>query len=199
MSRPLVLASASPRRAEILTQIGVPFTTSPTDIDETPGPDESVEALVIRLSIEKAKAAQKAHPNACILASDTVVVSNDNQLFGKPTDAEHAIAMLLQLSDSQHRVVTGVAILDGERIVSDMSVTHVTMTAFDRDVADAYWHTGEPIGKAGAYAIQGYGAALIRAISGSYTGVVGLPVDVVVPLLQQCDIGIWQSDLTKER
>ena len=199
MSRPLVLASASPRRAEILTQIGVPFTTSPTDIDETPEVGESVESLVIRLSIEKARAAQKIHPNACVLASDTVVVASDNTLFGKPTDADHAIQMLLQLSGTQHRVVTGVAILDGDRLVSDMSVTHVTMTPFDRSVAAAYWLTGEPKGKAGGYAIQGYGAALIRAISGSYTGVVGLPVDVVVPLLQQCDIGIWQTELTKER
>jgi len=198
MSGPLILASASPRRAEILTQIGVPFVTCPTDIDETAMPGESVETLVIRLSHEKALAAQQLHPTSWILASDTVVVSRHHVLFGKPTDQDHAIEMLMQLSGTEHRVVTGVAILQGDQVRTDMSVTHVTMTPFSRDTAAAYWRTGEPLGKAGGYAIQGYGAALIRAIRGSYTGVVGLPVDVVVPLLQQCNIGIWQPHSVKE-
>lgn len=193
MHRSLILASASPRRAEILTQIGVPFTTISADIDETPLADESVEALVIRLSCAKAAAVKNRFPEHCILASDTVVVSNDDVLFGKPVDGDDAVRMLMQLSGRKHRVVTGISVQRGNRVLTGMSVTQVTMVPFSTADAQTYWETEEPKGKAGGYAIQGFGAALISAIEGSYTGVVGLPVDVLVPLLKQFDVDIWQT------
>ncbi len=199
MQRTLILASASPRRAEILTQIGVPFTTCAADVDETPLAQESVEDLVIRLSCAKAAAVQDRFQDHCILASDTVVVSDEGELFGKPIDGPDAVRMLMQLSGRQHRVVTGLVVQQGGRILTGMSVTRVNMVSFSEADALAYWNTDEPKGKAGGYAIQGFGAALIAGIEGSYTGVVGLPVDVVVPLLKQFHMEIWQTQPAEVR
>lgn len=187
----LILASASPRRREILQQIGVLFEVYAADIDETPLEKESAKALVRRLSKNKALAVQQQYPNDCILASDTVVVGAKGHIYGKPESQEHAVNMLMSLSGTTHQVVTGVVCCLRDELEVSYSQTWVTMRPFTREEAIAYWHTKEPLGKAGGYAIQGFGAALINKIEGSYTGVVGLPVEVLVPMLQKFNIAIW--------
>jgi len=189
----LILASASPRRKEILQQIGVIFDAMAADVDETPQGFESAEALVIRLSKEKAQSVQKMFPDDCILASDTVVVSERGHIYGKPENLEHAVEMLMSLSGTTHQVLTGVACCQGDDIEISHSQTWVTMRTFSREEAVSYWHTNEPMGKAGGYAIQGFGAAFISKIDGSYTGVVGLPVEVLIPMFQKFDISIWNT------
>lgn len=177
MSLPLLLASASPRRRELLEQIQLVFEVSPTDVDETPQPGESPEMLVERLSIAKAKAALECGaPGQWVLAADTVVVVDDEAL-GKPADFADAAAMLQRLSGGEHQVVTGMALCrPGEPMCACTVTTRVRMRPLTPSDIERYWATGEPQGKAGAYAIQGRGAAFVEWIAGSYTNVVGLPL-----------------------
>lgn len=192
----VVLASASPRRRELLAQIGVEFTVSPADIDETVRPGESPDDYVLRMAITKAQQgyAKLADPvvASLILGADTAVVL-DKQILGKPRDQADAEYMLARLAGRTHRVMTAVAFTDGKRLESRLSVTAVTFRDMSADEITAYWHSGEPRDKAGAYAIQGYGALLVRELQGSYSGVVGLPLFETAELLEMFGWSPWAT------
>jgi len=196
----LILASASPRRRELLAQAGLEFTVEPADIDESALPDEAAAAYVQRLATEKAQAVCSLHrakfPDAepfTVLAADTAVVLSDSAgdsatILGKPRDAKDAAKMLGLLSGRTHAVMTGVAAVHSERpsrTVADVEITQVTFDLVGpQEIAD-YVATGEPLDKAGAYAIQGYAARWIPRIEGDYGNVVGLPIARVVSLLAE--------------
>ena len=183
----IVLASASPRRRELLAQLGVPHRVLAVDIDETPGPGEAPQQLVQRLAREKAVAGlHRDGGRAMALGSDTVVVV-DGRIFGKPRDQVDALAMLAALSGREHQVLTAVALAlppDGIDVGQALAATVVRMRAIAPAEAAAYWESGEPRDKAGAYAIQGLGAVFIESIRGSYSGVMGLPLYETARLLQ---------------
>lgn len=182
----IVLASASPRRRELLTQIGVPHVVLAVDIDESAQPGEAPSALARRLAREKAVAGRmRDGGDRAALGSDTIVVL-DGEVYGKPRDAADARRMLGALSGRSHEVMSAVALaLPGGGPVRDaLSVTEVRMRALAPAEIDAYWASGEPEGKAGAYAIQGLGAVFIEHIRGSYSGVMGLPLYETASLLQ---------------
>lgn len=189
----LILASASPRRRELLSQIGARFRSCPVDIDETPLKGESAQAYVERLALEKARACQQRCPDAVILGSDTSVVV-DELILGKPVDEEDAVRMLMKLSGREHHVMTAVAVVDAECQQVETVTTRVRFATLDEARCRAYWYTGEPCDKAGAYGIQGLGAVLVEAIDGSYSSVVGLPLKQVADMLQAFDIPIWQHN-----
>lgn len=186
---PLVhLASASPRRREILAAIGIAHTWQGVDIDETPLPGEAAEALAIRLALEKAnKSRQMRSSEPVILGADTVVAL-EGITFGKAGSEEEALFMLSQLSGRVHRVFTAVALDTPGGKKTAVSRTEVRMREIARGEALSYWRSGEPLGKAGAYAIQGIGGVFVEALSGSYSGVVGLPVFETASLLAQAGI-----------
>lgn len=187
--KPLLhLASSSPRRREILEALGLEFSVKATDVDESPQSDESAEQMVLRLASAKACAAQVEHERL-VIGSDTAVVL-DGEVLGKPVDKQEAIAMLLKLSGRRHSVLTGVALRGPDGVQLALSSTDVQFREISRDEALAYWQSGEPCDKAGAYAIQGRGGAFVAAISGSYSGVVGLPVYETVQLLEKAGIDI---------
>jgi len=192
----LHLASSSPRRVEILTALGLTFTAAGVDIDETPLAGENVSDMVLRLAETKAQEAAKQH-SGLVLGSDTAV-ELDGVIFGKPKDEQDALDMLARLSGQSHRVLTGVAIVSGDRVWRDLSVTRVSFREIQADEARQYWQSGEPEGKAGAYAIQGRGGVFVDSISGSYSGVVGLPVFQTARLLQQAGVGVMSATLTED-
>jgi septum formation protein len=181
---PITLASASPRRRELLQQLGVPHEVVAVDMDETPLPGEAAAALATRLALGKAQAGLARDATRPVLGSDTVVVV-DGVVFGKPADRAHALAMLAALSGRTHQVLTAVAVVTSAgHIGQALSHTDVIMRSITAAEAAAYWDTGEPQGKAGGYAIQGRGALFIPHISGSYSGVMGLPLHETAQLLQ---------------
>lgn len=190
---PLYLASGSPRRRELLTQIGVPFSVVSAPVDETPLPGEGVSAYAVRLARAKAEAglAQLSGPGV-VLGADTVV-STQARILGKPRDRAHALEMLGELSDDHHQVITAVAITDGQRCLDVCVGTHVYFRAISQAEALRYWETGEPLDKAGGYAIQGLGAVFVRELVGSYSTVVGLPLFETAQLLEQFSIACWQQ------
>ena len=177
----LVLASGSPRRHALLASAGVRFSAEAPDIDESPIDGEEPVAYVERLAVEKAAAVTIA-PHDVVLAADTTVAVV-RQIFGKPVDARDARRMLLSLSGRAHDVHTGVAVIVDGRTRTAVATTRVTMAAYDDEDIDWYVGTGEPLDKAGAYAMQGAGALLVRSISGNASNVVGLPLAVVADLL----------------
>ena len=179
----LQLASTSPRRRELLAALGLEFSIVHVDVDESPLPEESPADMVVRLAIAKAEAA-KAGPADIVIAADTAVVA-DQHVLGKPADQDDCLAMLELLSGRAHQVMTGVAVHNGSGTRTTLSITDVYFRDIDRDEALAYWQSGEPQDKAGAYAIQGIGGAFVERIEGSYSGVVGLPVFETVALLEQ--------------
>ena len=180
----IVLASASPRRHELLQQLGVPHVVLAVDVDETPHPGESALQLVTRLALAKAReGARLDAASRPVLGSDTAVVV-DAIVCGKPVDRADGLRMLAALSGRTHQVMTAVALATGETVVQALSCTNVTMRDIAPAEAAAYWETGEPQGKAGGYAIQGRGALFIEHISGSYSGVMGLPLYETAQLLQ---------------
>lgn len=188
----LTLASASPRRAEILAQIGVNFRASPAEIDETPKSNESAVDYVQRMALEKVNRVLKTESySKPVLGSDTTVVF-DSIILGKPQDADDATRILSMLSGSTHQVLTAVVVSDGTECQSLLSKTEVRFRTISIKECQTYWQTGEPQDKAGAYAIQGYGAVFVESIRGSYSGVVGLPIAETTQLLQQFNIPIWQ-------
>ncbi|MFJ3075550.1 Maf family protein [Pseudomonas sp. NPDC087029] len=189
---PLYLASGSPRRRELLTQIGVPFTPVSAPIDETPLPGESAEAYVERLAVAKAEAglASLGAP-ALTLGADTAVVL-DGRILGKPENREHALAMLAELSGRAHQVLTAVAVSDGQRCQSLCVASNVRFRPISPAEAERYWASGEPADKAGGYAIQGLGAVFVTGLEGSYSAVVGLPLSETAELLGQFGIACWQ-------
>jgi len=186
----IYLASASPRRSELLRQIGVRFQVRPAEIAEDPRQGESPEAYVTRLAAEKAAAAAArlppgdAHP---VLAADTAVVL-DGELLGKPAGAAEAAAMLERLSGRTHRVLTAVALLHAGRVDTALAASEVRFRATTAAERRAYCRTGEPFDKAGGYAIQGRAAVFIEHLSGSYSGVVGLPLFETAALLARCGV-----------
>ena len=184
MSPFVYLASASPRRQELLTQLGVRHEVLRVAVDETPRPDEGAEDLVCRLAAAKAQAglAVRAAPGAPVVAADTAVVLGD-ELFGKPVDRADGARMLGRLAGRTHIVWTAVAVADGQRERVELSRSEVTFRAVTPDEIAAYWRTGEPADKAGAYAIQGRGAQFIADLRGSYSGVMGLPLFETARLL----------------
>lgn len=184
----LYLASTSPRRREILASIGLDFDVLAVDVDETPLAGESPAAMVLRLSVAKAQAAGIG-ADGVVLGSDTAVVVDD-RLLGKPRDRQDALEMLGLLSGRAHRVLTGVAVIHAQGAATALSETNVIFREISRDEALAYWQSGEPRDKAGAYAIQGLGGAFVERIDGSYTGVVGLPVFETIGLLREAGIDI---------
>lgn len=181
-ARPVVLASASPRRAQLLEQIGVDFEVRAADIDESSNRSETAEALAERLAATKADAVARHFPGAVVIGSDTVVALDDD-IFGKPRDRDDAARMLARLSGCTHRVCSGVVVVDGERRASRLSTSQVTMATIDAAAIAAYWASGEPRGKAGSYAIQGRGAVFVAHLEGSYSGVMGLPLFETAALL----------------
>jgi len=190
----LILASASPRRAELLRQIGVRFTIHPANIDEQQYPGEAVELYVQRMAREKAEiVAQKEPTNGLpVLGADTIVVL-DNRVFPKPADKSAAIATLRALSGRNHRVLSAIAVVAEGRTELSLSETSVRFREIEEQEYERYWSTGEPLGKAGAYAIQGFGAAFVEAITGSYSGVVGLPLMQTFELFERFNIACWNA------
>jgi septum formation protein len=181
----VVLASGSPRRLELLSLLGVEPEVVRPDVDETPLPGERAEVYVRRLAI--AKAAVVVDPAALVVAADTTV-ELDGRLLGKPADRDEAVAMLRSLSARTHRVHTGVAVVHGDRSASAVATTAVTMAPIGAELAAWYVATGEPLDKAGAYAVQGIGAALVDEVRGSVTNVVGLPLTVVATLAREVGV-----------
>jgi septum formation protein len=182
----LFLASQSPRRRELLTQIGVAFEPLDAPIDETPATGEPALDYVRRVAREKAGAGLlqvAAVPDARVLGADTEVVL-DGRVFGKPADAADATRMLQCLSGRTHQVISAVAVVSAGRELEAVSVSEVSFATLAASDIAAYVATGEPFGKAGAYAIQGRGAGLIAHLSGSYSGVMGLPIFETVGLLR---------------
>ena len=179
----LILASSSPRRAELLKAAGIPFQVVRVDVDESILKLEPPGEHVRRLAREKASAAFATHPDAVVLGADTIVLVG-GEILGKPRDAKDAIRMLRQLSGREHEVLTGVAILAKRGIAVEVARTRVWVNPLqDAEIHD-YVATGEPLDKAGAYAIQGLGSKFIDRIQGSYSNVVGLPVALVYRLLK---------------
>lgn len=193
---PLILASASPRRRQLLSQIGIRFRLAPQHIDETRRAGETPETFALRMSREKAVAALTASAldnGAVVLASDTVVVCDD-EVLGKPKHKADGLRMLNLLSDREHRVLTAVTVATATREQSLMVDSRVRFRQIDRPEAERYWDTGEPVDKAGAYAIQGRAAVFVKSLSGSYSGVMGLPLFETAQLLDAFGIECWQEE-----
>jgi septum formation protein len=180
--RPLVLASSSPRRAELLRAAGVPFVIRVATVDETRLAGEAADAYVRRLALDKARAVAAA-PHELVLGADTVVVAG-TACLGKPADAADAAAMLRQLAGRSHEVLTGVALVrTGAPVAVDVAATRVTFAPVTEAEVAWYVGTAEPYDKAGGYAVQGLASRFVAAIDGSYANVVGLPVELVCRLI----------------
>tara|TARA_B100001057_G_scaffold481529_1_gene555659 strand:- start:6805 stop:7386 length:582 start_codon:yes stop_codon:yes gene_type:complete len=175
----LYLASSSPRRQKILSSLGIDFDVFKTNIDESRREGECPSEMVIRLASKKAQAYKHGH---FVLGADTIVVF-EGQIFGKPKNAENAIEMLLSLSEHEHVVMTGVALRTPKGTKSLLSETIVRFRKIHKEEALSYWQSGEPVDKAGSYGIQGLGGMFVKSITGSFSGVVGLPVFETVSLL----------------
>jgi septum formation protein len=190
----IYLASRSPRRRELLYQIGVQHEVLVADVDERPLPGEVPAEYVIRLALAKARAAHEAlGPRSAlpVLAADTAVVV-DNEIMGKPRDREDALAMMGRLSGRSHKVLTGVALVAGGA-KSRLSVSKVSFRPVAPVEAQAYWDSGEPADKAGGYGVQGLGALFISRLEGSYSGVMGLPLFETGELLRAAGIPLLLS------
>jgi len=185
---PLILASGSPRRRDLLNGLGLHFVVVPADIDETRADGETAEHLVTRLAAEKARAVPAGAGQVVIGADTVVVVGND--VLGKPAGEADALAMLARLSGRRHRVLSGVAVRRDGATRTAMSCTAVGFREIRPDEARRYWQSGEPAGKAGSYAVQGLGGTFVETLEGSYTGVVGLPVFELAMLLREAGIDV---------
>lgn len=198
----IYLASRSPRRAELLQQMGLEFIVLPSDIDETPLQSEQSDAYVLRLAAQKAKTCyedliSKSKPLYPVLAADTTV-SLDGKILGKPQDNDDAFQMLSSMSGRWHEVHTGIAVATADGVNVAISTTKVEMAPLSDQTILAYIATGEPLDKAGAYGIQGFAGTLIKRIEGSYSGVMGLPVFETAQLLSQVGIRIlWNQNHIK--
>lgn len=181
---PIILASSSPRRQEFLSLLGLEYRTVPAIIDETPAIGESPECFARRMAVAKAEQIATISPESCVIGADTVVAL-DQTLFGKPSDRHEALTTLKKLQGQTHQVITAFAILLKHRAVEELGTitTLVTFDTFSDDILQAYVDSGESMDKAGAYGIQGKGTFLIRSITGSYSNVVGLPVNEILQRL----------------
>ena len=185
----LYLASSSPRRRELLEQIGVSYQLLSVDIDETPRPGESPQNFVVRMAVEKAQAGKgNLGPGneKPVLGADTAVVI-DNEILGKPRDREHALLMLQRLSGRSHEVMSAVALI-GKQTVTRLNISRVSFRDIKTDEMEAYWRSGEPQDKAGSYGIQGKAAIFIDGLEGSYSAVMGLPLFETAELLETAGI-----------
>jgi septum formation protein len=181
---PIVLASQSPRRAELIGRLGLQFDVQPADIDESYRPGETPPEHAERLAREKAETIARTHPHALVVGSDTIVVI-DGDVLGKPKTREHAVEMLTRLSGRDHEVCTGVAVAMDGRVESGLERVRVRFRALDPRACEAYVATGEPMDKAGAYGIQGFGSAIVECIEGDYFAVMGLPVVRMLALIER--------------
>ena len=181
----LILASASPRRRELLQQTPLQFRVIPSHTEETRLREETPETYVARIAAEKARTVAGRHPGFWVLAADTIVVL-EGQVFGKPTNLDNARQMLTTLSGCPHQVMTAFVLLDpvGKTIAAEVVTSQVTFKELSESEVTAYLATGEPFDKAGAYAIQGKGRDLIAQVSGSHTNIIGLPMDEVTAALR---------------
>ncbi len=184
----LILASASPRRRELLARLGLEFEVRPAAVDETPQRGEDAEALALRLARAKALASAGERSGERVLGADTVV-ARDASILGKPANAAEAQEMLETLSGAEHRVVTGLALIEGEAVAEACAVSSVWFRMLTTEEIDRYAAKREPLDAAGGYAIQGGAAGFISRMVGSYTNVVGLPLSEVVRLLQEKEHG----------
>jgi len=197
-TRDIVLASASPRRAALLAQIGLPFRVHPSALNEAGGSaeigSEPPDVVVCRLARAKAEEVAAQVKRGLIIGADTIVIC-EGRIFGKPRDEAEARDMLLRLAGRTHQVITGVAVVEAEtgHVEVDAAVTAITMRAFASTEAAAYVATGEPLDKAGAYAIQGRGALLVERIQGDYSNVVGLPLPTLARLLRRFHLDAWEA------
>ena len=186
MQDELILASGSPRRRELLTLMGIPFSVCSVDVDENLSGEP--DWVVMQLAVRKARAAYALHPGRTVLAADTLV-HKDGETLGKPRDAEDAVRMLLKLSDGENTVHTGVCIIDGgtgrELVCCDRAL--VRFVTIDEDTAKRYVATGEPLDKAGAYGVQGMGGMFVSSLEGSPSNVIGLPMHLVRNMLREID------------
>lgn len=190
----LFLASASPRRRELLAQIAVPCVTQIASIDETPLPAEPAAVYVERLALEKARAGLRAlgeRADAVVLGADTAVVL-DGRILGKPADFVESREMLLSLSGRSHQVMTAVALVGAGRESSRVVTSEVSFRTLGEAEIAAYWASGEPCDKAGSYGIQGLAAVFVNHMQGSYSAVVGLPLCETAEMLGQFGIACWQ-------
>jgi septum formation protein len=190
----IVLASASERRSQLLTQIGVRYQVLAVDLDERLLDGERAGDYVVRLAREKAEAAARtlgAGVDRPVLAADTAVVQ-DGRVLGKPSDEDDCVAILAALAGRTHEVLTGIALLCGGAMQVARSATRVSFRAIGAAECRRYWATGEPAGKAGAYAIQGRGAVFVARIEGSHSGVMGLPLFETAALLDAAGVRRWQ-------
>ena len=186
----LVLASGSPRRSELLRAAGIDFTVRVADVDETVLPNELPRDYVVRLSREKAQAvASEIGDGEIVLGADTTVVVL-NEIAGKPIDENDARRMLKLLSGKWHEVLTGVSLVNDGKVISDIALTRVKFAKLSEEEIDWYISTGEAMDKAGAYGIQGYASRFVERIEGSYSNVVGLPVQMVYRMIADCGLRI---------
>lgn len=199
----LILASSSPRRSELLSQIGVQFNVQSADIDESPLPGEQASKYVVRMAQEKVLAClslQQGDQGFVIVGADTSVIV-DGDILGKPTDYYEAKGMLLRLSGREHQVMTSVCVAtcnngiatNNPDITTRLVTTDVCFRSLSESQIQAYWSSGEPQDKAGAYGIQGFGAVFVERIKGSYSAVVGLPLAETAELLSAAGVQIWQK------
>jgi septum formation protein len=184
----VILASQSPRRRELLTLVGIPHNVRPADIDEAYLPGEKPAAHAERLAREKAAVIARDEPDAVVIGSDTIVVV-DGEVLGKPRDEQHAAEMLARLSGRSHVVMTAVAVIWRGVELSAVEEVGVTFHPLDAETVVAYIATGEPMDKAGAYGIQGYGATIVKRVDGDYFAVMGLPLQRLVRLMGQLGLG----------
>lgn len=194
--RSVILASASPRRSELISLLGWPFSVKISSVDETIFSSESPRDAVVRLAIKKASSVSMDCGEGLIVAADTVVVL-DGEIFGKPSSEEEAFSMVKRLSGRRHLVMTGVAVLSDGVVRGEVEETSVYFRDLDDDEINAYVETGEGKDKAGAYGIQGLGALLVRRIEGDYFNVVGLPLHRLSSMVESLGCGLrcqWGID-----
>ena len=199
MNTHIVLASASARRRDLMRQAGFDFRVSPANIDETRRPGETPCDLVLRLALGKARAVASGlgcpaadDRRVVVVGADTVVVSADGHVFGKPTGRDDFLSMFRILAGHRHQVLTGVAVVAGGRSRTALAEAGVTLRDVPEPEMAAYWDTGEPRDKAGGYGLQGLGAIFVRAIDGSPSAVIGLPLDELERLLTELGVETWR-------
>jgi septum formation protein len=192
MTPPIILASSSPRRKDLLRQIGIEFMSDHVDVDERVLPNEKPEVYVARVALDKARAEVQKAGAGIVIAADTIVALDD-AILGKPANARDAARMLGLLSGKRHQVITGLAIIDAATgiTLTRNEVTYVWFHPLAQDEIDSYVNTGEPLDKAGAYGIQGKGALLVDRIEGCYYNVVGLPLSLLAKMLRTFDIMVF--------
>jgi len=190
----LRLASASPRRRQLLELIGVPHVVTPADIDETPARNEAGADYVVRLARDKARVVHARHADLPVLAADTTV-HVDGAILEKPHSEADCIRMLSLLSGRRHQVYTGLCVISTAAPTVVCATTEVEFRSISKGEMRAYWASGEPRGKAGAYAIQGLGAVFVANVSGSYTGVMGLPLFETAQVLRRHGVPVWHGAL----